>query len=139
MSHAAKQIRDWFVSKLTGVSGLPAARSGRPAQIAAGTRACYVTHGAETVEPLTMHNPREDERQLPVLVVLVAESLDAADALSVLAEEAIANGTSYPATEPALESREYAEEVETDRVVVSITLTYTAPYSVASNDVETLA
>lgn len=137
MSHAAKQIRAWFVTSLTGVGGLPTARAGRPPQIAAGASACYVTHGAETITPMTIHDPRQDDRSLAVQVVLVAASLDAADALSVLAEEAIEAATGAPA-EVSLESREYDEEVETDRVVVSITLTYAATYIVAANDVETI-
>lgn len=136
MSHASQQIRDWFVTKLTNVSGLPSAVEGYPRQIAAGTTATIVSCANELVQRVTMDDPPTDERQLAVLVIVIAASLDAADALSLLAEEALAVATGFPGKTFEMSQREYQENVETDRDYVSITITYTATYYVARNNVE---
>ena len=136
MSHASQQIRDWFVTKLTNVSGLPSAVEGYPRQVAAGTTATIVSCANELVQRVTMDDPPTDERQLAVLVIVIAASLDAADALSLLAEEVLAVATGFPGKTFEMSQREYQENVETDRDYVSITITYTATYYVARNNVE---
>jgi hypothetical protein len=137
VSHCAQQIRDWFVTSLTGVSGLPTPWEGYPRQIAPATSACIVTSAAETIQRQTMDTQPIDARQLTVLVVLVAASIDGGDALCLLAEEALAGAASFPGKTFELIEREYQENVETDRGYVSVTITYNAIYYVARNDVET--
>jgi len=137
MSHVSQQIRAWFVNTLSGVSGFPTASNGYPAQIAAGTEACVVTTTTEDLRGSTIHTPPIDERRLEVLVVLAGASLDAADALSVTAEETIANAASYPGKALDLVARAYSENVDTNRVAVTLVLTYAATSDVRRNDVET--
>lgn len=137
MSHAATQIRDWFKAACTGVSGLPPATEGTPRQIASNTDACFVRTTTETIDVASIHSPASDERTLTVEVVLVANTFTEADTLSVLAEEAIANKAAFPGEFFAPVQREYEENREGDRDYVSLTLTYTARYYVARNDVET--
>lgn len=137
MSHCAQQIRDWFVTALTGVSGLPAAREGIPRQVAAGTTACVVTSTGEAVARATIDDPAIDQRDLNVQVIVIAGSLDAADALCLKAEEALAAAASFPGKNFEPVQREYQENIDTDRDYVSVTVTYTATYFAARNDLET--
>lgn len=137
MSHCAQQIRAWFVTSLTGVSGLPTAHAGYVAQVAAGASSCTVTTTIEEIQPATMHTPPIDTRRLEVEVLLKAATLDAVDALGLAAEEALAAATGFPGKEFEPQRREYQENVETDRVSVSLTITYAATYDAARNDLET--
>lgn len=136
MSHCSQQIRDWFVTTLTGVGGLPTAREGTPRQVASNTTACIVTTRTETIEQLTQNTTARDQRDLEVDVILIAGSLDAADALSVLAEHAIAGSITYPGADLVVTQREYDENIDTDRDYVSVTLSYLARYFTARNDVD---
>jgi hypothetical protein len=138
MSHAAKQIRDWFLTELTGVTGLPTPKAAPVRQFAGGTNAVYVLCVAESLERVTMTGTAIDDRNLTVQVVLVSDSFDAVDVLSVLAEENIASGTGFPGKTFDLVQRDYESNVETDRDYVSVSLTYAAIYAVYRNDVETL-
>jgi hypothetical protein len=138
MSHAAKQIRDWFKGACTGVAGLPNATEGTPRQIPENTDACYVRTTTEEILRQTSHTPALDQRTLTVLVTLIANTHTEVDALSVLAEEAIEAEPAYPGGTFEPLSREYEENNETDRAYVALTLTYAAVYSVARNDVETI-
>lgn len=137
MSHAATQIRDWFKAACTGVSGLPTCTEGTPRQIQGNTDACFVRTTIETLEPVSVHSPAVDDRQLIVEVGLIAGTFTEADTLSVLAEEAIANKAAFPGKSFDLVGRQYEEDTETDRTYVSVTLAYVARYYVARNDVET--
>lgn len=137
MSHASQQIRDWFVTKLTGVGGLPGAVEGYPRQIAAGATACVVTCGTELIQRTTLHEPPIDSRDLAVLVVVIAGTLDAADALSLIVEETLAAATGFPGKDFELAQREYQENVDTDRDYVAVVITYNAAYYVVRTDVET--
>lgn len=136
MSHAAKQIRDWFVAACTSVGGLPNATSGTPKQIAPGAEACIVRTTSDSVQPLDIGT--KDEHELGVEVELISSTFDGVDDLSALAEEAIANKASFPSESFQLTSRSYTENGDSDRPYVSLTLTYSARYLVARNDVETL-
>lgn len=138
MSHAAKQIRDWFVATLGGLSGFPDVHAGAVAQTAAGAEICTVSHAVEAVARSTVHAPGIDQRDLDVVVTIVASSLNNVDAHSAAAEAAIATTVGSPAGKVELVSREYQESVDTDRVVVSLTLNYIATYDVARSDVETI-
>lgn len=136
MSHAAKQLRDWFIAACAGVSGLPAASSGTPRQIAPGADACIVRTTSDSVQSLDIGI--SDEHELGIEVELIAATFDDVDVLSVLAEEAIAAKASFPSESWQLTARTYTENRETDRPYVSLTLTYSARYLVARTDVETL-
>lgn len=136
MSHAAKQIRDWFVSACTSVTGLPNAVSGTPRQLAAGAEACIVRTTSDSVQPLDIGT--KDEHELGIEVDLISDTFDGVDTLSVLAEEAIANKASFPSESWQLTGRSYAENRDTDRPYVSLILTYSVRYMVSRNDVETL-
>lgn len=138
MSHAATQIRDWFKTACTGVSGLPTCTEGTPRQIQSNTDACFVRTTSGTVERITEHEPPIDGHELTVEVVVLGNTFSEADGLSLLAEEAIANKASFPGDSFEFVQREYEENTDTDRAYVSVTLTYVARYSVARNDVETL-
>lgn len=135
MSHAAKQIRDWFITACTGVSGLPTPTEGAPRQIASNTDSCFVRTTSEEVEPADVH--ASQERTLAVQVVVVGNTFTESDAMSLAAEEAIAAATGFPGTDWRLERRDYDENTETDRAYVSVVLSYVARYYVARNDVET--
>jgi hypothetical protein len=137
MSHASQQIRDWFVTKLTGVTGLPNAVEGMPRQIAIDAKACVVTSQSEEILRETLHPSPIEQRRHLIAVVLLAASLDAVDAMSVAAEEAIHAATGYPGNSLDLLDRTYSEDTQTDRSVVSVTLQYEALYFVARGDVET--
>lgn len=138
MSHAATQIRAWFKAACTGVSGLPTCTEGTPRQIADNTDACFVRTTAEAVEPATFNVSPIDTRELTVQIVVVAGTYAEADALSLLAEEAIDAKSPTIGDSIGLVQREYEEGRDTDRDYVSVTLTYAVRYSVASGDVETL-
>lgn len=137
MSHAAKQIRDWVIGACTGVSSLPDATEGSPRQVASNTTACFVRTSNETIVSVDVHAPTSDERVLDVEVGLIAGTYTAVDALSVLAEEAIANEASFPGANLRMVRREYEENRDTDRDYVSLILSYEAVYYCARNDVET--
>ena len=107
MSHAATQIRDWFKAACTGVSGLPTCTEGTPRQIQSNTDACFVRTTSETLEPVSVHSPAVDDRQLTVEVGLIAGTFTEADTLSVLAEEAIANKAAFPGKSFDLVGRQY--------------------------------
>lgn len=136
MSHASQQIRDWFITKLTGVGGLPNAAEGYPRQFAAGTTACVVTSAGETIQRVTIEDPPIDERNHTVTVAVLASTLDAADALSLIVEETLAAATGFPGKTFELIERNYEENVESDRNYVSVSIGYSAIYYVARNDVE---
>lgn len=135
MSHAAKQVRDWFKTACTGVVGLPSASEGTPRQIVAGTDYCFVRSTNESVDDADIHIGQE--RRLTIEVVLIGNTFTEADTMSVLAEEAIANAAAFPGKTLQLVQREYEENLETDRAYVSVTMSYVALYFVARNDVET--
>lgn len=137
MSHAAKQIRDWFLAELTGVTGLPTPKAAPVRQFAIGANAVYVLCVSESLDRTTITGTVIDDRNLTVQVVLVSDSFDAADALSVLAEENIADGVGFPGKMFDLIQRDYESNVETDRDYVSVSLTYQTNYFVYRNDVET--
>lgn len=137
MSHAATQIRDWFKAACTGVSGLPTPTEGSPRQLASNTDSCFVRTTSDTVETIDVHTPASDQHTLSIEVGLIANTFTEVDALSVLAEEAIASASSFPGKTFTFASREYEENTETDRAYVSLTLSYQATYFVARNDVET--
>lgn len=138
MSHASKQIRDWFIASCTGVVGLPNAREGSPRQLPANVDACFVRTTGESCERITISlNELIDERTLAVEVGLIANTHTEVDAYSVLAEEAIAASGTYPGKELRLTSRAYEENYETDRNYVGLTLAYEALYYVEDIDVET--
>lgn len=136
MSHAATQIRDWFKAACTSVVGLPDATVGLPRQIASNTEACYVRTTIDAVDSTTLN--QIDTHEIAVQVSVVAATYDAADALSLLAEESIAAKSPTIGDAIVFVQREYEENRETDRDYVSVTLTYAVRYAVARGDVETL-
>ena len=137
MSHAATQIRSWFITNLTGVSGLPTPTQGHPRQIASNVDACVVTSTTEIIQPHTIHDPRTDVRELAIQVICIAGSLAEVDVLSMAAEEAIEGATFITGADLIFQSRDYDENIDTDRDYVSVTLNYSARYFVARNNVDT--
>lgn len=136
MSHAASQIRAWFVGACTGVSGLPNASNGSPRQIAEDVLVCIVRTTIDTVQPADIY--LTDEHEITIEVELIAGTFDAVDILSVLAEQAIANKTLFPASSFRLTTRDYVEHRDTDRAYVGLILTYITRYFTARNSVETI-
>jgi hypothetical protein len=136
MSHASKQIRDWFIAACTGVAGLPNAEESAPSQIGVEVDACYITTPNETLEQVGINSPPVDLRVLTVNVGLLAGTYSEVDQLSLLAEHAIFNKAAYPGKDLIFVQREYEENTDTDRAYVSLVLTYSARYFVARNAVD---
>ena len=138
MSHAAKQIRDWFITSLDAVAGLPTPTEGEPRQIPDDTDACFVRTTNESVELITLTlSQAATERALTVEVGLVAGTYTEVDALSVFAEEGLELAAGFPGKGFVLQSRSYDRNIETNRDYVGLTLTYEASYYVELADVET--
>lgn len=138
MSHAATQIRDWFIASLDAVGGLPTPTEGEPRQIPDNTEAVFVRTTTETIV-LTSMNLGEliSERTLTVEVGIISSTYTAVDALSVLAEQGLAAAAAFPGKHLQATARTYDRNIETNRDYVGLTLAYEATYYVEDTDVET--
>lgn len=134
MSHAAQQIRDAIITALDAVGGLPTPSVHVPPQVDAD--AVAVVMRGEAIEIETIHVPPLHRRELTISVLALATSLDDADDMSVLIEEAIAAMTDPT---PVLQSRDYEADIETQGDYFAIDHRYVINYAVMANSVDTPA
>lgn len=133
MSHAATTIRGQFVTALTGVTGLPTPVVGMPRQIAEATAAVVIEPRSEEVTIDSIVGPAFQRRELTIVVAAFSTTYDAADAMSLLIEEALQGIT----CKPQLRGRIYDRNAETIRDGVGVALTYAVQYGATANDIET--
>lgn len=136
MAHGAKQIRDWFVTALTGYGSLPTINVGAVRQVAAAP-VVHITMGTEEIEASDVHIGLD--RLLGVDINIVAATYDAIDALCVDIEKGVAlSATAFPGRDLTLVAREYSEDTETELTLVECVLRYAAEYTTDDDDPETI-
>lgn len=135
MAYASKQIRDWTIAALTGYGALPAIGDGA-IRVVDTLPDVRVSYGGEELEESDINDT--SLRILAIEVHAIAATLNGVDALCLDIEKGIAVAASYPGAFFELRSREYTQELESDRDQYQCILSYDAAYYLDSIDPETI-
>ena len=138
MSHASRQIKDWFVEAIESYGNITGIEESQPVQLDANAIA-VIRYDREEIEDGDVHSGQL--RVVTIEIVLTNYEPVTLDELVVFVEVPLQvyTATAYPGLDrPKLLQRNYSADRTRDRAVYICTLTYECAYYVDRDDPETI-